>query len=131
MMDVTTSQYHSRVPVTVLHVKGDINMTMSDVLLAQIHQAFDNGTRDLVLDLTEVPTISSAGLRIFLDTLNLMRADARFKGLEAPRPGSSAFKSPHFKLCNPSEQVRRVMALTGLDVFLDIYDDLDIAVASF
>ena len=53
-MEITVSQQRGRVPVTVFHVKGDINTETYEQFQAQAQQAIQAGTRHLALDLTEV-----------------------------------------------------------------------------
>ena len=40
-------------------------------------------------------------------------------------------KAAHFKLLNPSSDLIRVLKVAGFDSFIEIYEDLDEAVASF
>lgn len=130
-MNISTDHRQGRVPVTVLRVQGGINAGSVEAVRTAIRRAVESGTRYLLLDLSEVPFVSSVGLRVFLDTLNLMRADVHPAKLNTSGAAGEAFKSARFKLANRSEQVRRVMMMTGLDVFIESYDDLDAAIASF
>jgi anti-anti-sigma factor len=62
-VEISISQEQGRVPVTVFHIKGDIEVTSYQQLEAAASQAIASGTRYLLLDLAHVAYISSAGLR--------------------------------------------------------------------
>ena len=132
-MDITVSHEQGRVPVTVFHIKGDIDTNTYEQLQTQTQQAFESGTRNLLLDLAEVPYVSSAGIRAMNNLFNLLRADAPKESEEAMRQGlrDGTFKSPHLKLLNPNPRVVQVLTMAGVDMFLEMHHDLQTAVASF
>lgn len=130
-MEITVSHQQGRVPVTVFHLKGDL---MSDEeLTALAEDAFQDGARNLLLDLSEVPYMSSQGLRALNRLYTLLRTDAVEESDAAVKAGIAAgtFKSPHLKLLNPSKHVREVLSIAGYDMFLEIHRSLKDAVASF
>ena len=130
-MEIVISQVQGRVPVTVFHVKGEI---ISDTELnAKAKDAVTNGTRDLLLDLREVPYMSSQGLRALHFIYTLLRTDAPAESDQAVKSGIAAgtFVSPHLKLLAPSAKTHEVLKMTGYDMFLEIHQDLDRAIASF
>jgi anti-anti-sigma factor len=51
-----------RVPVTILHPFGELDTSNYQQLIAAAQAAYDTGARDMVLDLTDVPFLSSPGL---------------------------------------------------------------------
>ena len=132
-MEITISQKQGRVPVTVFHIKGDVDTTTYEQLQTQARQAFESGTRDLLLDLTEVPYVSSAGIRALNNVFNLLRTDAPGENDEAINKGlrDGTFRSPHLKLLNPTARVAEVLGMAGVDMFLEMHHDLQAAVASF
>jgi anti-anti-sigma regulatory factor len=114
--------------VTVFEIVGEINTNTNKQLQAEAERSIAAGTHDLLLDLEQVTYISSAGLRAIHTIFKLLSA------APDPSPGNASagmFKSPHFKLLNPSSAVRKTLNMTGFDLFLDIHTDLDEAVASF
>ena len=50
---------------------------------------------------------------------------------DIPPAEGGSFKSPYVKLLNPSKNVRRLLEISGFELFFDIYTDLDTAIASF
>jgi len=132
-MEVTVSQEQGRVPVTVLHVKGDINAATADQFQAQAQQIQRSGAKDMLIDFSEVSFLSSAGLRVLHNLFNQLRGDSPDESDEAVRSGlkDGTFKSAHLKLLNPNKNIREALRIAGFDMFLEIYVDLREAVASF
>jgi hypothetical protein len=132
-VEVAIGYEQGTMPITVFHVKGEIDTNTYRELEAQAQEAFAQGTRNLLLDLTEVTYISSAGLRAFHFIFKLLASDSPGESGEAMSKGlrDGTFKSPHLKLLKPSRMVQEVLRTTGFDMFLEIHQDLREAVASF
>ena len=132
-MEITISQEQGRVPVTVFHIKGDINTETYDRLQAQAQQAMQAGARYLLLDLAQVPYVSSYGIRAISQIFTWLRDLAQDQDEAAISKGlrDGTFKSPHLKLTNPSQRVLKVLTTAGVDMFLEIHSDLKQAIASF
>ena len=132
-MDITTTHEQGRVPVTVFHLKGDLNVNTYEQLEQTAHKAVEGGARNVLLDLAEVPYVSSAGIRAVNHIFQLLRGDAPGESDAAIEKGLRAgtFKSPHVKLLNPTPRVAEVLKVAGVDMFLEIHHDLKSAVASF
>ena len=132
-MNIAVSQQPGRVPVTVFRITGEIKTNTYEQLQEQARQAFAAGARNLLLDLSEVPYVSSAGIRALNNTFNLLRTDAPGENAEAMSKGlrDGTFKSPHLKLLNPSSVVLKTLNMAGVDMFLEVHTDFDAAIASF
>lgn len=132
-MEIRQTQEQGRVPVTVFHIEGEINVETYEQLQATAREAHAAGMRNLVLDLGEVTYVSSAGIRALNDIFALLRSDSPDESSDSISKGISAgtYKSPHFKLANPTAQVHRTISMTGLDMFLEIHAKLKDAIASF
>jgi anti-anti-sigma factor len=132
-MEITISQEQGRLPVTVLHIKGDIDASSSGQLEVQAEEAIAAGTRNLILDLTGVRYLSSAGLRVLNIIFNRLQTDQSKESPAAIAKGVAAgtFKSSQLKLLQPSPRVLEVLRMSGFDMFLEIHHDLKNAVASF
>ncbi len=131
-MEIAVSQEQGRVPVTVFHVKGDINTETYERLESQAQQAIQSGARHLLLDLSEVPYVSSYGIRAISQVFTWLRGSQGeddvtvSKGL---RDGT--WKSPNLKLLKPNPRVLKVLTTSGVDMFLEIHDDLRQAIVSY
>ena len=123
-MNIRVAHEQGRVPVTVFYVQGQINMGSTPQLEQTARAEYDNGMRDLLIDFSETTSLTSAGLR----TLAVL-----YRLLEDPSSGASGSrrKSAHLKLLNLPPDLRRVIQISGFDGFIEIYDDLPTAVASF
>lgn len=133
-MEITTIQAHSATTaVTVFHVKGEINTHTHEQLHQAMKAAYDAGARNMVLDLTDVPYMSSAGLRLLSMMMKQLRSDAPSESPEAMSKGilAGTFTSPHLKLVNPKPLVMEVLHTSGMDMVLQILHSVDDAVATF
>lgn len=132
-IQIVVSQQQGRVPITIFKINGNIDASSADQLQTQADQAFAAGTRNLILDLTEVKYMSSAGLRVLHYIFKLLRSNTPAESDETMQQGLStgAFKSPHLKLVNPSSTVLEVLTMTGYDMFIEIHHRLKEAVDSF
>jgi anti-anti-sigma factor len=132
IMKIVVSEEKGRVPVTILAVEGEIDAASYQELQQQVEEALSNGTLNLILDLNKVTFVSSSGLRAIHHIYSLLR-DWETEGDEVVREGMRAgtYHSPHLKLVNPSRIVHDVLKQSGFDMFLEIHDDLQRAVASF
>ena len=123
-MNISISEEQGRIPVTVFHVTGRINLGNADELIRRVQNSYQGGMRDLILDLSGVDSLTSAGLRAILIIMKLLNTDSR------DQPSSSG-KSQHVKLLSPTEYVLITMKTAGFDRYLDIYESLPEALASF
>lgn len=132
-LSIAVSHEQRRVPITVFHLKGELNTHTSDELEAQAEEAFQRGTRDLVLNLSDVSYISSAGLRAIQYIYNLLRQSSPTESPQAVSQGlrDGSFTSPHLKLVSPSPTVAKVLSITGYDKFLQVHPSVEDALASF
>ncbi len=133
-MEITiTSRTEGRVPVTVFHLKGDLDMKSHQDLENRARQEFEKGTRFAILDFSEVRYISSAGLRAIHAIFNFLREGDSAESESAVQKGmrTRGYKSRHLKLANASKNVRQVITMAGYDMFMEIHPDVDSALRSF
>lgn len=129
-MDISSWQESGQIPVTILQLKGDL--TAEEQLVDKAQAVFQDGARDIILDLSGVPYISSAGLRAIHVIYMLLRsADPRDEETAVRGITRGTYKSPHLKLVNPSRNGLKALTTSGYDLFLDIHDSIPKAVASF
>ena len=129
-MEVISWREMGQVPVTIMQVKGDL--TAEEPLESEARLAFQDGARNIVLDLSHVPYISSAGLRaIHVLYMMLRSADPQDEATATLGIARGTYKSPHLKLVNPTRNGLRALTTAGYDMFLDVFDDVPKAVAQF
>ena len=115
---VKVSQAEGRVPVTIFELQDRVNLGNTDELEQAGNDAYVNGTRDLIIDISKVDSFTSAGIRALLVIYKLFA-------------GNEGKNSKHVKLVSPTKYVREVLDVSGIADSIEIYDTLDEAVASF
>lgn len=123
--------------VTIMHLMGDVDSSNYTEVIVRAQEAYDSGARNLLLDLTKVPYVSSAGLMAF-HTLARIYAGHSIQGTDSTRPifrsinpKDDASARDHVKLLGPQSAVEQVLDVVGLKHFFEIHTDLDAAVQSF
>ncbi len=134
-MEVKVSTENRRVPITVMHVDGNIDSSTYEAFQAKADELIKGGSRYFLIDLSHAPYISSAGLRALHSIYNKLRAlnpeahlsdeDVR-KGIRA-----GTYKSPHLKLLNLSKEALTSFKMGGFDMYIETFDDMKSAIASF
>jgi anti-anti-sigma factor len=134
-MEIKVSTENGRVPVTVLHVDGNIDSSTHEAFQAKVKEEIGNGARYILIDLSDVSFISSAGLRSLNNIFNQLRKlypDANLSEHDI-RIGISngTYRSPHLKLLNLSNEARTAFEMAGFDMFIESFTDKQKAIASF
>lgn len=127
-MQIKTSTATGVVPVTIMHIEGNIDSATYEAFAARADNLIENGTRNILMDLSETPFISSAGLRSLhglVKKLDALHLDPNKKN----NPGTQ--KSSHIKLFNLSEEIQTAFELSGFNMFIETYTDQEKAIASF
>ena len=132
-MDISVKQEEGRRPISVITVKGDIDSNTYQQLEVEIDKSVTAGIHNMLLDLSGVPFMSSAGIRVLNHTFNELRGTLPQESDEAMRKGlrDGTFKSPHLKLLNPTPRVLEVLKMSGVDMFLEIHNDYKAAIDSY
>jgi len=128
-LTINTSKMQGDVSVTVLHLSGHLHGPTEQELLDHARQAREDGAAHLLLDLSEVDVLSSAGLRGIQQIFKLFTPQRDVETIR--RHESEPYKSPYFKLVCPNPQIYYVLNITGFVQNILIYNNLDEAVASF
>ncbi|HUS94069.1 MAG TPA: STAS domain-containing protein [Patescibacteria group bacterium] len=130
-MEISVSQENARVPVTIFQLNGELSG--EEPLSGLAKDAYDDGTRYLLLDLSKVPYISSSGLRAIHQVYYLFRGQVSDESEQEVRQGiiSGNYKSPNLKLLKPSKNALKALSVSGYDMFLEIHNKKSDALASF
>ena len=134
-MNIKVSVENGPVPVTVVHVDGNLDAASYEQFQEKLDELIAGGTRHMLIDLSHAPFVSSSGLRALHHAFNKLREKdtANTMSGEEVRRGISAgtYKSPHLKLLNPSKETKSTFELSGFDMFIESFDDRETALASF
>lgn len=112
---VTISQTQVRVPVTVFQLHDRVTIGNFAQLEQAAREAFDNGMRNLIIDLSETSVLTSIGVRALV-VLHRMLSE---------QPGK------HLKVACPTPEIRDMLDISGVTQYIEIYSTLEDAVASF
>jgi anti-anti-sigma factor len=134
-MEVKVFTENGRVPVTVMHVDGNIDASTAEMFESTANEAIKNGARHILVDLSHTKFVSSAGLRALHNMFNHLRSlDSDTNVSEEDmksRIKAGTYKSPHLKLLNLSDEAKTGFELAGFDMFIETHADMKTAVASF
>lgn len=136
-MEITISQEQGTVAVSVIHIAGHLDGQTYQDLIAEARKVVEGGIKNILLDLSDLTYISSAGL-VSLHSIALMT-----RGEELPNPdqGWSALKSmdrtrdgglqKNLKLLNPRAEITSVLEMVGFSAFFEVFTDRQAAIKSF
>lgn len=111
MAEINVTQ---REPVVLVEVNGRVDSSNANELGEALMELIDGGHRHLVVNLTGVDYMSSAGLRELVSPLKRVRRE-----------------NGDIRLVQPSPRVREVLELTGLDTIFQIYESSPEALDSY
>ena len=110
-MEITVKQMKR---VDLVEVSGRVDSSNAADLGTALNERINKGTLNVVVDLAKVDYMSSGGLRELVAGLKRVKKDGG-----------------DLRLSCPSDRVREVLQLAGLDSIFQIFDDQVQAVASF
>jgi len=134
-MNVKTYTEKGDVWVTVMHVDGNIDSSTYEAFQSKADELIDNGAHFVLVDLSHVKFVSSAGMRALqyihdrLRSLHLV-SDLSDEDVKKGILGGT-YKSPFLKLLSPSTETATTFNITGFDLFIEMFTDKDEAIASF
>lgn len=112
---VQISQAQGRVPVTIFRLQDRVNLGNYDQLENTAQEEFDKGMRNLVIDLSQTPSLTSIGVRALIVIYKILSPD----------------HGKHLKIAGPSPTIREMLEIAGVTQSIEVYDTADEAVASF
>ena len=116
---ITTEPMQADVPVTVLRLRGWLDAQSEEQLLVVARNAYDDGARYLLIDMTDLDTLTSAGMRALQKVYQIFT------------PREERFKVAHLKLCNAPPQIYNVLGITGFLQNIPMYESQEAALQSF
>jgi len=118
-LSITSEQVQADVAVMVFRIRGWLDAQSEEQLLEAARTAYDGGARYLLIDMTDLDTITSAGIRALQKLYQMFT------------PKEDRFKIAHLKLCNAPPQIYNVLGITGFLQNIPMYENLEDAIASF
>ena len=128
-LSITASQIQGDTPVTILHLSGHLHGNTEPELLDRARQAQEDGSKYLLLDLSQVEVLTSAGLRAIHNIFNLFTPQSDRETIR--QHGEEPYKSPYLKLVCPNPNVYYVLNIAGFLQNILIYNNMEDALNSF
>lgn len=116
---IVSEQVQAGVPVTVFHVSGWLDAQSEAQLLETARLPHDEGARYLLINMSDLDTLTSAGMRALQKVYQIFT------------PKEDQFKVTHLKLCNAPPQIYNVLGITGFLQNIPMYESMDAALDSF
>jgi anti-anti-sigma regulatory factor len=126
---ISTSQIQGDVSVIVLHLKGHLHGATEGYLLDRARQVKEDGGKHLLLDLSELEVLSSAGLRAIQNIFKLFTPQDDMELMH--RHGEEPYKSPYMKIVCPNPQIYYIFNIAGFLQNILVYNNLEEATNSF
>ena len=134
-MEIIISVEQGDEPIAIMHLKGEMDASNFMEVVNKAQEIYKNPVHDLIIDLSEVPYISSAGL-VAIHKIALL-----YSGVHQKVEGSQTQIRPdfthsstarkHVKLLSPQPRVDQILETAGLKLFFKVFDDLESALKSF
>ncbi len=134
-MEIEVAIHEAREPVAVMSIKGNIDASNYVEVINQAQEIYKRPVHNLILDLSEVPFISSAGL-VAIHKISLIysggQQEVEQDGKET-RPDFThhANARKRVKLLSPQPAVDQILEMAGLKLFFKVFYDLESAIQSF
>jgi len=136
-MNLSDEQAQARVPITIVRVQGDVDGSNYRQLIERMREIHQAGARQLLIDLANVPYMSSAGL-VALHSIALLfqqkplpDPEYGWRAIRALGEAGNVGQQQFVKLLHLQPRVSSVLDQTGLLPFFEVHNDEAAALASF
>ena len=127
-LNINVSQIQADPPTTVIHLSGHLHGETERDLITAARQAQDGGSKYLLLDLSDLDVLTSAGLRAIQLIFKLFTPKSDVGMIN--QHGDEPYKSPYFKIVCPKPQIYYVLNISGFLQNIPIYNNMEEAVQS-
>ena len=131
-MEIDVSIHQAKEPIAAMRVKGEINASNFVLVTDKAQEIYQKPARNLIIDLSEVPGISSTGIAA-IHNIALLYSGVPQNVQQDAQPDftHSSNARKHVKLLNPQPEVDKSLEAAGLKLFFKVFKDLESALASF
>ena len=131
-MEINISIEQAIEPIAVMRLRGSLDASNFLEVVTKAQEIYQKPARNLLIDLSEVPYISSAGL-VAIHKIALLYSGVSQEVEENTRPDftHSSTARKHVKLLSPQPAVDQILDTAGLKLFFKVFNDLDSALKSF
>ena len=128
-LTITTSQMQGDVSVTVFHLAGHLHGATEKKLIDRASQAYEDGARYLLLEISNLEVLASAGLRAIQMIFKLFTPQDDVDVMR--QHGGEPYKSPYFKIDCSKPEIYYILNITGFSQNILIYNNMEEATKSF
>ena len=112
-MDSSICQVETQGEVTVLSMNLDeVSVHQERVLMKDFFKLLDEGSRNILIDLSRTSHIASVGIAVLIFILKRTKK-----------------KDCNLAICGASEKIKDVLKTTNIDTLFEVYDDREEAVS--
>ena len=131
-MEITVTYHQGKEPIAIMKLNGDINASNFVQISDKAQELYMNPARNLIIDLSDVFSISSTGLAA-IHKIALLYSGVPQKVQEGTNPDftHSSNARKFVKLLNPQPEVEKTLEGAGLKLFFKVFKYLESALASF
>ena len=131
-MEINITIEQAKEAIAVMKIKGDINASNFMEIVDKAHEIYNNPASNIIIDLSEVPSVSSTGLvAIHKVALIYSGVPQDVEENENPDFTHSNHARKHVKLLSPQPEVDKALEKAGLKLFFKVFNDLESAVKNF
>ena len=130
-MKINTRKHETDSSIAVLELEGELDSSNYISAIESAKGLFKEGVRKLVIDLSKVSFMSSAGLMAIHTITLLFRGEASEIAFRAIDPERDRTAQARVKLVSPQAQVDQVLDTVGLKRFFQILPNVESALKSF
>ena len=128
-MEITVTLQQASEQVAIMHLQGDIDASNFVQIVDKAQEIYQNPARNLILDLSDVPSITSTGLAA-IHNIALVYSGVP-DPMKHPDMTHNSNARKHVKLLSPQPEVEKALETAGLKLFFKVFRDLDNALKSF
>jgi hypothetical protein len=103
-------------------LKGDFDSAGADVFDVRTRELVDADARDVLIEMSQVDFMSSAGLRSIHNLFYKLHPEGSEEHKRILKEGvrKGTYKAPHLKLLNPQKRVLESLKAVGVDMYMSI-----------
>jgi anti-anti-sigma regulatory factor len=128
-MEITVNVQQADEPVAIMRLQGGIDASNFVQIVDKAREIYKNPARNLILDLSQVPSISSTGLAA-IHQIALVYSGVP-NTIRHPDLTHNSNARKRVKLLSPQPEVEKALEAAGLKLFFKVFQDLDSALKSF
>ena len=136
-MEIVISQNQDTSAICIMKLQGALDGASYEYFITEAQKLYDAGTRDLLLDMSELTFLSSAGIAALHRIARIFRGENRatleegWSAIHAIAKDRDSDSQDHIKLLNPNENILAVLDTVGLQAFFEVFTDIHPAMVSF